>query len=65
LISNDDIEAVIASGMSAVNSIEEDNALKAKVQTFIQFEDLVDFSEDHLFNTDQDLFINQEMQKRM
>ena len=51
-IGNDDIDAVIASGMSAVNSKEEDDALKAKVQTYTQFDDLVDFAEDHQFKAD-------------
>ena len=51
-IGNDDIDAVIASGMSAVNSKEEDDALKAKVQTYTQFDELVDFAEDHQFKSD-------------
>jgi hypothetical protein len=38
--------------MSAVNSKEEDDALKAKVQTYTQFDDLVDFAEDHQFKAD-------------
>ena len=64
-IGNDDIDAVIASGMSAVNSKEEDDALKAKVQTYTQFDDLVDFAEDHQFKADAQEFVNQEMIKRM
>ena len=64
-IGNDDIDAVIASGMSAVNSKEEDDALKAKVQTYTQFDELVDFAEDHQFKSDAQEFVNQEMIKRM
>ena len=64
-IGNDDIDAVIASGMSAVNSKEEDDALKAKVQTYTQFDDLVDFAEDHSFKKSAEEFVNQEMAKRM
>jgi len=51
--------------MSAVNSKEEDDALKAKVQTYTQFDELVDFAEDHLFKADAQEFVNQEMIKRM
>lgn len=39
-------------GMSAVNTKEEDDALKQKVQTFTQYDDLEDFKEDHMFKTD-------------
>lgn len=51
--------------MSAVNSKEEDDALKQKVVTYTQYEDLEDFSEDSMFKTDVETFINQEMVKRM
>jgi hypothetical protein len=56
---------VIAAGMSAVNSKEEDDALKQKVVTYTQFEDLNDFPHEHLFKTDLNAFVNQEMAKRM
>ena len=40
---------------------EEDKALQENVVTYTQYDDIVDFAEDHAFNTDQDTFINKEM----
>jgi hypothetical protein len=51
--------------MSAVNSKEEDDALKQKVVTYTSFADLQDFDDAHQFKTDLDAFVNQEMSKRM
>ena len=51
---NEDIEKVIAAGKSAVNTKEEDDALKQKVVTYTTFADLNDFDADHLFTQGED-----------
>lgn len=44
---------------------EEDEALKQKAVTYIQFNDLADFEPEHAFHTDFDNFVSTQMQERI
>mmetsp|Transcript_14508 Transcript_14508/g.22516 ORF Transcript_14508/g.22516 Transcript_14508/m.22516 type:complete len:282 (+) Transcript_14508:56-901(+) len=60
----DEIDILVEMGQ-AEKSKEEDEALKQKAVTYVSFEELEDFKDDHLFNTNFDQFIKQDMQDRI
>lgn len=64
IVYDKELEKLIAEAQKE-KSKAEDEALRQKMVTYVQFEDLEDFAPEHQFFTDFDQYVNQGLQENI